>query len=88
MPVTVRLLWPGPLGQCLPIGLQENSNTFQEGWLKANQQLVKENNKLLKAQNLINDGKRFLRMQSVFADNVPFETLHVWHPGNIEVMSV
>ena len=82
MPVTVRLLWPGPLGQCLPIGLQENSNTFQEGWLKANQQLVKENNKLLKAQNLINDGKRFLRMQSVFADNVLFETSHVWHPGN------
>ena len=30
--------------------ITENSNTFQEGWLKANQQLVKENNKLLKAQ--------------------------------------
>ena len=38
---------------------------FQEGWLKANQQLVKENNKLLKAQNLINNGKRFSRMQNV-----------------------
>ena len=57
--------------------ITENSNTFQEGWLKANQQLVKENNKLLKAQNLINDGKRFLRMQSVSPDNVLFETLHV-----------
>ena len=68
--------------------ITENSNTFQEGWLKANQQLVKENNKLLKAQNLINNGKHFLRMQSVSPDNVLFETLHVWHPGNIEVMSV
>ena len=68
--------------------ITENSNTFQEGWLKANQQLVKENNKLLKAQNLINDGKRFLRMQSVSPDNALFKTLHVGHPGNVEVTSV
>ena len=50
---------------------------FQEGWLKANQQLVKENDKLLKAQNLINNGKHFSRMQNVSPDNVLFETLHI-----------
>jgi len=59
------------------MGLQENSNTFQEGWLKANQQLVKENNKLLKAQNLRNNSKHFSRMQNVSPDNALFETLHI-----------
>ena len=45
---------------------------FQEGCLKANQQLVKENNKLLKAQNLINTGKHFSRMQNVSPDKLLF----------------
>ena len=39
---TVRLLWPEPLRQSRPIGLQKNNNTFQESWLWANQQFVKQ----------------------------------------------
>ena len=92
MPVTVRLLWPGPLGQCLPIGLQENSNTFQEGWLKANQQLVKENNKLLKAPNLINSGKRFFKNVKCFTRQYSIQSFTYMtsrkHRGHVCLISI
>ena len=51
---------------------------FQEGCLKANQQLVKENNKLLKAQNLINTGKGFSRMQNVSPDKLFYSKLYIY----------
>ena len=51
---------------------------FQEGCLKANQQLVKENNKVLKAQNLINTGKRFSRMQNVSPDKLFYSKLYIY----------
>ena len=66
---TVQLLWPGPFRQSWPIWLQKNNITFQESWLWANQQLIKKN-KLLKAQNLNIDSKRFFKNQNVALDNV------------------
>ena len=51
---------------------------FQEGCLKASQQLVKENNKLLKAQNLINTGKRFSRMQNVSPNKLFYSKLYIY----------
>ena len=51
----------GHFRQSWLIRLQENNNTFQEGWLWANQQLIIKNNKLLKAQNLILIAKCFTR---------------------------
>ena len=67
------------------MGLQENNNTFQESWLWANQQLVKKtNNKLLEAQNLNIDSRRFSREQNVSPDNVfLLETSHVTHRRHI-----
>ena len=50
----------GHFRQSWPIRLQENNNTFQEGWLWANQEIIK-NNTLLKAQNLILKAKCFTR---------------------------
>ena len=72
-----------PLKQSWPIGLQETNNTFQESWLWANQQLVK-NNKLLEAQNLI-----FLEV-NIFLESKMFHQMMVFYmklcmqyPGHI-----
>ena len=57
-------------------------DTFQESWLWANQQLIK-NNMLLEAQNLNNDNKLFSRRQNVSKDDVcVFKTLHITPRGN------
>ena len=59
------------------MGLQENNNTFQESWLRANQ-LAMKNNKLLEAQNSNTDNKRFSRRQNIPLDNVfLFKTLYI-----------
>ena len=74
----------GPLRQGWPIGLQENNNTFQGSLLRANQQVIEKNNKLLEAQNLNIDSKRFSREQNVSPDNVfLLETLHITHRRHI-----
>ena len=60
------------------IRLQENNNTFQEGWLWANQQLIIKNNKLLFQSTEFNfDSKMF--HQTIFS----YSNLCIWHPGDI-----
>ena len=58
-----------------PIGLQENNNTFQEIWLWANQQLVKNNREVTWSTKFKYWWQTFSRKQNVSPDNVfPFGT--------------
>ena len=65
----LRLPQLGPLRRCWQTRLQKNNNTFQEGWLWANQQLTKTIS-YSKHDNLNIDTKRFSRKQNVSPDNV------------------
>ena len=67
----------GHFKQSWPIKLQENNNTFKEGWRRANQQFIK-NNQLLKAQNLILIAKCFTRQYFLICMK-----LCIQHPGDI-----
>ena len=70
----LQLPSPAPLRQSWRIRLQENNNTFQEGWLWANQQRTKTIS-YSKHDNLNIDTKRFARKQNFSPDNVfLFET--------------
>ena len=78
--VTVRLLLRGPLSQSWPIGLQENNNIIPRKSVVGQSAAHKKTLSYSKhnTQNLINDRKRFFRMQNVSKDNVcVFETLHM-----------
>ena len=63
----------GPSWPSWPFGLHENNNTFQESWLWANQQFIK-NDQWLPAQNLDIDSKCFSKTKCFTRQCFLFET--------------